>query len=101
MSSNLKIKKMENEFLKVRVKLIKAIGEKRFDNIMDSMNEWKEAIKLLVLSAEEKENGSGEKIENLLREISNSSFLHTSAVNGKPEKLIKALEELRDKISFA
>ncbi len=76
------------------------IGKERFGGLTSTLDQLSEGVKLLISKAEKNEAGSGEKIENLLRDVSNNLYGHVSSTNGNPEKLIKALEELRDRTNF-
>jgi hypothetical protein len=77
------------------------IGQERLNHLVESINQLSIGVKNLILAKEENERGSGAKIEELLRGASNNIYGHATGTNGNPEKLIRALEEFRDKTNFA
>ena len=91
----------EQQDKKLNTQMEDTIGKKRFEGLSASFEELESGIKRLVLFAEEKEKGSGKKIEELFRNVSGNIFGHAVGTNGNPEKLIKVLEEFRNKTNFS
>lgn len=96
---SLKIKREEQDKLDKYMQDV--IGQERLNQLMDIINQLSNGVKHLILFKEKSEHGSSLKIEELLHGVSNNIFLHAIATNGKPEKLIRALEEFRDKTNFS